>query len=90
MTKTPSLKTRLSGIADSVGKRKDGLYQAKRTFFYTHGYTAEKFKADVQAALPEAKIQEAREKWANWPAQSYWIAVFAIPAPEQKNPEQVA
>lgn len=94
MARAPSLKTRLFGIADTVGKRKDGLFQAKRTYFYRHGMTSEKFAARVQAAIPEAEIVLSGDHFAQWPSQSYFYARFKMPEePSTENqvaPEQVA
>lgn len=61
--------------------RKGRTYSVKRTFFYTHGCTADKIAAAIRRALPEARIVEAREHWNSWPKDSYWLVRFELEPP---------
>lgn len=57
----------LSGVADTVGRNKEGNLVARREFFYTHGYSAEKFSQAVSSALSAEGIKhtivDSGETW---------------------------
>lgn len=70
--------------ADSVGKNKNGEYVFRREFFYTHGFTSEKWAAKVSAALTADgrahRVTEHHEVWkpfrggASTAQSSHWAA----------------
>ena len=72
----------LEGVVDTVGKNKVGNLVVRREFFYTHGYTAEKFVQAVSAALNKAdilyRVVDSGETWkafrggASTANQSHW------------------
>lgn len=53
-----------------------GIFKFRRGFFYTHGYTSEKFAASIAEKLGKAgfafMVIEHHEHWASWPKDSYW------------------
>jgi hypothetical protein len=73
----------LSTGADSVSYRK-GIFTARRGFFYTHGYTAEKFVANIRRQVPGAQVLTSGEVWKNFSGraplnkQSHWFATFTV------------
>jgi hypothetical protein len=80
--KKESVRSRLEGIADSVGRQKDGAYRARLFYFYTHGRTDAEFTASVKAAVPEAVILGSGNHWGNYPAESYFWVRFKLPKEE--------
>ena len=75
--KTTEVKAALGSVADTVAKR-NGVFIAKRTFFYTHGVTPKKVAEAVQKQIPQAEIIEAAEHWNSWPKDSYWEVRFTV------------
>ncbi len=63
---------------DRVICRQDGSVEMRRGFFYRHGMTADKWAADVKAALESEGLEygavEAEECYREWPADSYFAA----------------
>jgi hypothetical protein len=86
MTSNKEIREALEENFERVSVRK-GVWKVKRTFFYTHGGTAEKLAEKVLAILPHAKIQTKDEFWNNWPKDSYWQVTFTVPmdAPAKKE-----
>ena len=78
---TDEIKSLLS--CDLVTKHR-GSYIAYKGFFYTNGYTAEKFADRVKSKFPNAIIEEAREVWkpfvggASLKKQSHWRVRFKL------------
>jgi len=64
---------------------KAGVFTIRRGFFYTNGYTAEKFAQRVKEAFPTAVILESGEIWkpfrggASVASQSHWFVKFSVP-----------
>lgn len=54
----------------------------KRSFFYHHGMSAEKWASNAQAKLEAmgstVRLCEAREDWRAWPSTSYFVAQFEV------------
>lgn len=83
-----SPKKAIGALADSVGKNKAGHVVARREFFYRHGYTAEKFVADVKAALTAAgfktEVVDSYEMWKPFrgggsvASNSHWYAELKL------------
>jgi hypothetical protein len=46
----------LAGVADTVGRNKQGQIVVRRGFFYRHGMDSEKFANRVRAALKAAGL----------------------------------
>lgn len=69
-------------MADTLSKR-DGVYTARRGFFYRHGGSSEKFAARVQA-LPGAAVLDHGEVWkafsggASLARSSHWWVTFTV------------
>ena len=63
---------------------KNGVFTARRGFFYTHGGSSEKLAARIQAALPQAVILDQGEVWkafrggASVANQSHWFVKFTL------------
>jgi len=64
---TKQIKDKLANIADTVARNKAGNYVARRGYFFRHGQSADRFAADVAAALPGAVVLN---KWDNYAAFS--------------------
>jgi len=68
---------------DSCSKRSD-VFTARKSFFYTHGYTADKFVDRVLKAFPDAIILDSGEVWkpfrggASIAKQSHWFVKFTF------------
>ncbi len=64
---------------------KNGVFTARRGFFYTSGRTAEKFVACILKSFPTAIILDKGEVWkpfrggASTTAQSHWFVKFTFP-----------
>lgn len=67
MAKLSTVRDALGTVADTVGKGKAGII-ARRSFFYRNGMTADKFAAQVNAALAKnnssLRVKEHGEKYA--------------------------
>jgi hypothetical protein len=72
-----------------------GCFCARRTFFYTHGQTAENFSKMVMAVLAKQGIQAEVVSdgchWQSWPRVSFFEVVFRLtdesPCPEPRGAE---
>jgi hypothetical protein len=69
-------------MTDRITFSKDGTFKVKRTFFYSHGRTAESF-ADALVALlakagTKAGVVESVERWNSWPKDSFWLATLRL------------
>jgi len=60
----------LAGVADTVGRNKQGQIVVRRGFFYRHGMDSTKFAAAVTRALKEAGVSylvlDQGEKYAGF------------------------
>lgn len=78
------MRQRLANVAEDVIFFTDGSYRARKSFFYTHGYTAKKFEEAIKEAIPEAKIINSGEHWAPFRGgaslgkQSFWYVDFMV------------
>lgn len=63
-------------FTDSIVCKKDGSVEVKKSYFYSHGYDAEKWAAKVSAALTVAHNVQGRDDWAAWPKTSYFTAII--------------
>ena len=85
---TLAAKRALQGVADSVGKNKEGHLVARREFFYRHGGTSEKFAGEVSRALTKAGVKRTvvdhDEHWAPFRGgasvknSSHWAAHIKV------------
>ncbi len=58
--------------------KKDGTVEVKKSFFYTHGQTAEKWAENVKRAILATGFSvevEGYQDWNAWPKTSYFVAV---------------
>ena len=73
---------RASMLCDSVRFGRDGVVQFKRSYFYRHGMTAEKFADCVCKQVADmgyvVRGVEAHDKWAAWPKTSYFVVNCVI------------
>ena len=56
MTKLQEIRLAVSHCADSIGQKKNGNFIFRRSFYYRHGMTAEKFKNEILSLLAHAKL----------------------------------
>lgn len=65
---------------NKVIAKKTGTIEARRGFFYTHGYTSTDWMNDVVAHLASLDIAvtvvESFENWQPWPRDSYWTVTL--------------
>lgn len=63
--------------SDKVTFKKDGTTEFRRSYFYRHGCSAEKFRDSVVAQLAAVNLHleviECRDRWAPWPRDSYFL-----------------
>jgi hypothetical protein len=76
------IRDNVGGGADKVSFKKDGAIVFKRSYFYRHGYSAEKFGAAIEERLTVQGFKiaslETRDAWAAWPRDSYFIATVRL------------
>ena len=82
---TKEIRERLEGrVAFSSLSRKGEVFTLRRGFFYTHGFTAEKYCEQVKTVFPTAVIVDSGEIWkpfrggAKVSAQSYFYVSFYV------------
>jgi hypothetical protein len=64
-------------MADQIVAHKDGSVSVKRSYFYHHSNTAEKWGERVMGGCGEfAELISTRDAYANWPKTSYFVAVI--------------
>lgn len=68
-----------AGVGITKMSRKGETYIARHSYFYTHGYSPEKFAAKIQEAMPGVTIVATRNEWAAWPKTSYFRVDFTAP-----------
>ena len=88
MTTVKSIKTALSGIADSVGRNKAGNFVVRRGYFYRNGMDSDKFADRVVQTLAAANITvrvvESRDNWRPFKGggtvaqNSHWFVEFGV------------
>lgn len=86
------IKELTSGIYDRARHNKeDDSYTFKRSFFYRHGMTAEKFANAIKDAANklglDAEIVNFQEKWHSWPKNSWFEAKLKFKEKEEKPTE---
>jgi hypothetical protein len=64
-----------------IHSRKTGRWEARLGFFYRHGRSAEGFAERVGTVLG-AHVVNHGERWAAWPADSYWWVDFEFTTAE--------
>lgn len=65
---------------DVVIAHKNGTLSAKRSYFYTHGRTAETWAIQVYEVLANAGIDAevcGKDRYAAWPTTSYFVAIIS-------------
>ena len=64
---------------DKIVCKADGSIEVKRGYFYTHGYSAEKWAEKVKTELESAGLKVTpvnhRDDWREWPKDSYFVAI---------------
>lgn len=69
---------------DKVGMKRDGSKHivARRSYFYSHGQTAEKFGERIIYQMTEkgfkVKLIETIDEFAQWPKTSYFAATISV------------
>ena len=65
---------------ESIGKstKQPGTWILKRSFFYTHGYSAEKMADRLKATDARVTIISASDIWKSWPTESYFEVRFTV------------
>lgn len=86
MTKlTTQQRKQLRETFERVIFKKSGAIECRRGFFYTHGYTSEKFCQKVVETFTalgfRVLIIESYEHWATWPRESYWTVTVKVLEP---------
>ena len=64
---------------DKVTCKADGTVEARRSYFYRMGGTAEKFAANIADIVAYCGFPvnvTGRDEWAAWPKTSYFCAVI--------------
>lgn len=73
------IQNELTGV-DKVIAHKDGTLTCKRSYFFTHGMTAQKFGEKVEQFLTEKGFDvevETENHWNAWPRDS-WFQVKVV------------
>ena len=63
---------------DRVVCKRNGMVEVKRSYFYRHGDSAEKFAARIQKILESEGLKvmvDSRDDWARFPTTSYFVAI---------------
>lgn len=63
---------------DKVTIHRDGTITAKRSYFYTHGRTADTWAAAVAAKLGNVRIISTADEWRPWPKTSYFVVTLEV------------
>ena len=67
---------------DKVITKKDGSFEARKTFFYRHGGSAETWADTVVKAVAaqgfDPTVVRCEEVWRDWPKDSYWTVTFTV------------
>lgn len=85
---TLTVKTVRAALMPDTCCVRDGVCTIRRGFFYTNGFTAEKYRGRVLAAYPNADILDYGEVWkpfrggASVAAGSHWFVKFRLKPPE--------
>ncbi len=81
-----SVRDALETLAGRVITHKDGTFSARRTYFYRHGQTADKFADEVSVAIFDAGFKftqvDLEDHWAQWPKDSYFQVRFRVASRE--------
>lgn len=70
---------------DDYTAKRDGTIIIRKGFFYTNGYTADKYRDSVLMVFPHADIIEHGEHWMDFKSnaptkkQSHWYVQFILP-----------
>lgn len=74
---------------DQVICRKNGNVEAKDSYFYTFGKTAEKYADQIRETLHRDGIPAnvtSENRWAAWPKTSYFVAIISpVIEPKEGN-----
>jgi hypothetical protein len=75
-------KDKFREISDRVIFKKDGTVEFRRSYFYRHGMDADQFAAAVEKRATKAGLNvmltDSGDRWAPWPRDSYFWAIFAV------------
>lgn len=77
---TPASVRRLRAILDASAdhiRRVGNTVEIKRSYFYRHGGSAEKFAEAIAAAIKGTpwRVVGSRDDWRAWPKTSYFVAI---------------
>lgn len=68
MLNVSKIRTATLGVADTVGKKKDGTFIIRRGYFYRHGMNCQQFAAVVAQAIKahgfDCQVVECGDHWA--------------------------
>lgn len=86
--KKPALPTADQLLADLNAKdvrvvklsKKGGVYTARKSYFYRHGFTPAMLAERIMKAMPGVEIVATRDEFAPWPTTSYFRVDFKLPA----------
>ncbi len=89
--KTSYIKNMLDPIVDTLSQ-KDGVFKAKRFYFYRHGMTSAKFAEQVSKALHKEGIQitifDFADHFNRWPKNSWFEVRFTVTNTQQTEIEK--
>lgn len=66
---------------DKVVVKKTGVIEAKRSYYYRMGYSAEQFAEMVQSALDQAGVKatvRSEDSFAAMPKESFFVAIITV------------
>jgi hypothetical protein len=63
---------------DKLVRHTDGSFTFKRSYFYRHGSSPEKYAEAIKKAIPNAVILDRYDDFAAWPKTSYFVVKFEI------------
>jgi hypothetical protein len=66
-------------IPDRFIQKKNGTFEFRRGFFYTHGNSADRYADKIKLIFPRAIIEETHDVWNPWPRDSYFQVIFKLP-----------
>lgn len=57
--------------------RKGDIITIRRSYYYRHGMSEDVLAAQV-AEISDFKVIEAKDEFAHWPKQSFWMVKFEV------------
>lgn len=89
MLNVSKIRTATLGVADTVGKKKDGTFMVRRGYFYRNGMDAERFRDVVVKSLEShgfsCQVVDHGDHWAAFRGGStvaqgshFWVQVRSV------------